>query len=246
MHIDGVMRLIRRAWYLAAAIALASVWSGAAHAANIVLNPGFEDDLAKFSSGCGSTLPNGGVSGCDLTAWIPSASGAGEDIANPHSGSVDGFLGTGSLSQSLTTVPGATYSISFFLAADGNTLSDAIFYSASGGILGSDATFDVQFGADDLTSPPIDAVNSFLLAGAAGNQYLQFSYSDLASAGSTALKFTGNSSDTWYLDDVSVTCTAKCGGSTAPVPEPAGLPLLLTALIVWPIVARLRRKDGCA
>jgi hypothetical protein len=249
MHIDGVMRLIRRGSCLAAAIALACVWSDAAPAANIVQNPGFEDDASKFTppGPCGTTLPNGGVSGCDLTAWTASASGAGEDIADPNSGSVDGFFDTGSLSQSLTTAPGATYAISFFLAADLGTLTDAFFFALSGGILGSDATVDVQFGGDDLTSPPIDAVNDFLLGGASPNQYFQFAFSDTASAASTLLMFTGTNLDgTWYLDNVSVSCTANCGGSTTPVPEPAGLPLLLTALAAWPVVARLRRKEARA
>jgi hypothetical protein len=245
MHIDGVMRLIRRGVF-AATIAAACMWSGAVPAANIVQNPGFEDDASKFTppGPCGTTLPNGGVSGCDLTAWIPSAGGAGEDIADPNSGSVDGFLDTGSLSQSLTTVPGAAYDISFFLAADTGTLLDAFLFALSGGSVGSDATVDVQFGGDDLTSPPIDAVNDFLLGGATPGQYFQFFFSDTASAASTLLMFTGtNTAGTWFLDDVSVTCTANCGGSTAPVPEPAGLLLLLTALVAWPVVARLRRKE---
>lgn len=212
--------------------------SGGAHA-NIVQNPGFEADAALLapSGPCNGTIPNVGAECAEVTNWSVSGD-AGEDTANPHSGSVDAFLGTGTLSQTLTTLPGATYSISFYLAADPNTLNSAADYFL--GIGGNNATVDATFGADDLGT--LDAVNDYFLSGTAADEYLQWSFTDTAAGANTALTFTGSNPDgTWYIDDVDVECTANCGA--APVPEPGTMPLLVSALAISLGVWRINGRD---
>lgn len=218
------------------ALAVSAGLSGAAHA-NIVQNPGFEADAALLapSGPCNGTIPNAGAECATVTDWSVGGD-AGEDTANPNSGTVDAFLGTGTLSQNLTTVAGATYSISFYLAADANTLSSAADYFL--GIGGNDATVDTTFGADDLGT--IDAVNDYFLSGASAAEYLQWSFTDTAAGASTALTFTGSDPDgTWYIDDVDVECTANCG--VAPVPEPPTTMILLAALVIGLGFSRIKR-----
>ena len=211
---------------IALACALLLVAGGTARA-NIVQNPGFEADAALLAptGPCNGTIPNVGAQCAAVTDWSVTGD-AGEDTANPNTGSVDTFLGTGSLSQTLPTVPGATYSISFYLAADQNTLDSAFSYLL--GIGGNDATVDVGFGADDLGT--LDALGDYLLAGAAANQYLPpWSFTDTAAGATTALTFTGfNPDGTWYIDDVDVECTPNCGVTL--MPEPPSMMLLLAAL----------------
>ena len=222
---------------LALSLAVLACAFGSAHA-NIVQNPGFEADAALLapSGPCNGTIPNAGAECATVTDWSVGGD-AGEDTANPHSGSVDAFLGTGTLSQTLKTVAGATYSISFYLAADANTLSSAADYFL--GIGGNDATVDMTFGADDLGT--IDAVNDYFLSGASADEYLQWSFTDTAAGAGTALTFTGSNPDgTWYIDDVDVECTANCG--VAPVPEPPTMMILLAAFAIALGFSRIKRN----
>jgi hypothetical protein len=228
-----------RSLYLAFAVVAFAGSSGAAYA-NIVQNPGFEADAALLgpSGPCNGTIPSAGAGCAAVTDWSVTGD-AGEDTANPHSGSVDAFLGTGTLSQTLTTLVGATYSISFYLAADPNTLNSAANFFL--GIGGNNATVDTTFGADDLGT--LDAVNDYFLSGTSADEYLQWIFADTAAGASTALTFTGfNPDGTWYIDDVDVECTANCG--VTPVPEPPAMMLLLTALATALGISSFRKRGA--
>jgi hypothetical protein len=204
--------------------------------ANIVENPGFEADAAILGS-CGDIIPNG--TSCNtVTDWSISGTAGEEDNAVPNSGTVNAFLGTGTLSQTLDTVSGASYTISFYLAADSNTLNAAVDSFFPGG--GEDALIDASFGSTDLGTT--DAVYGFLLSSASAGQYFEEVYTNIAaSSASSLLAFAGsNDSGLWYIDDVDVECTADCGTVVA-APEPSSLPILAAALGAAAIIAGARR-----
>lgn len=202
-----------------AALALAtsvSVCGASAQASTITQNSGFEAALSSWST----------------------TGNAGSDTANPHTGSLDAFLGNGTLKQVLATVPGATYSLDFFLAADFATLQNALPPSSF------NASLNVALGGDVLTSPDIRGMK-FVNKGATAGEYFEFTFTDIAAAASSDLVFTGTQASTnpglWYIDDVTVTCTADCS-LTGSIPEPSVLQLLFGAIVAWPLAKRLRRR----
>jgi hypothetical protein len=188
-------------------VALVAGWAAAGRAANIVQNPGFEADTI--------TLSNPTVS--PPTDWTATGN-VGVDSAFPNSGNNDAFIGTGTLSQTLTTAIGTSYTISFFVSVnDFNLFADP------------SATFDATFGGVDLLSGGISP--EFVAFGA----YTEFSDTVVASSVSTEFSFTGvtNSPDgPWYLDDVDVEA------QSSEVPEPSGALLLLLAIVSLVIVRR--------
>jgi hypothetical protein len=178
--------------YFSAALAAAIIASPSARA-ELVVNPGFEADDASS----GPVL--------SPTGWTATGN-AGVDNVYPNSGNNDGFIGTGSLSQVIATVPGTVYTVSFYAAVTDPTL-------ASDGA----ATFDALFDGIDLIGGPIAAGNLF--PGYQPQFIAQVSVLD----SSSTLEFDGfttGGGETFYIDDVSVT----------PVPEPASLLLLAPAL----------------
>src|ERR1700754_457709 len=159
-----------------AALLCAAAWS--VNAANIVADPGFEasaDGLGPhpFSASWTNIDPSG-------------LSNVGGDSAFAHSGNNYANLGstpgTGSLSQSLGTAVGQSYTLSFWLAND-----------ITAGLPAGNS-FRVFFGG----------VQVFILTNQAAFGYTQFSISGLvATSGSTALEFVYNhNNDFWRLDDV--------------------------------------------
>jgi hypothetical protein len=193
---------------------LAIVWcsiavalSGPAARANLVLNPGFETG--------------------DFTDWSVTGDGISIDTLFPNTGCCDAaFTATttdpdaGVLSQTLSTMVGKSYTLSFAV------LDEAGF---------SGDTFTIQFGGfsatitGDTAAPPGDlpslyTAETFAVPGA-----------DIVS-GSTVLAFEGLSDPisgiNWNLDDASVTAVST--------PEPSTWALLVVAFACLGIRRQLK------
>lgn len=187
--------------FFSAALAAVTAASQAARA-ELVLNPGFEI---------------GDTSGAPIApAYWDTSGNVAEDSANPNSGTNDAFVGTGSLSQVITTVPGTIYTVSFY--ADINDFN--LLFDAS-------ATLTATFGGTDLLNGLSAAPDLFGDA-----NYVQFSTQVAATDTSTTLAFTGvtNPGDgVFYIDDVSVEA-----------PEPASMAILASAVTgLWLVRRRV-------
>jgi hypothetical protein len=164
-HMNGSN--ITRKLLCIAVLLCTAVWS--ANAVNIVNNGGFE---------------TGNFSG--WTVNDPSGfSNVGPDPLFAHSGNFHANLGavglTGSLSQSLTTVAGTSYTLSFWLANDSSTTPNSF------------AAF-------------FNGVQVFAIANSPIFGYTQFTFAGLvATSSSTTLEFRyRHDADFFRLDDVSV------------------------------------------
>ena len=160
----------------AAALVCTTAWN--ANAQNLVVNGGFE--TGNFNSWTHS----GDANGFDIVGDDPTFAHSGT-----HYAALGSFPDSGSLEQSLNTVPGRLYTLQFFVAN---------FISAGGG---SASSFEVYWNnvlVYSTSNPPV-------------SNYWETRLTVRASAGpSTSLRFVyKHASDFWYLDDVSVT----------PVPE---------------------------
>ena len=166
---------LARKIFCIAALLCAAAWN--ANAVNIVADPGFEasaDGLGAhpFSASWTSVDPSG-------------FQGVGGDSAFAHTGNNYAFLGatgtSGSLFQTLSTVAGQSYNLSFWLANDGGLPPNS---------------FQVFW----------NGVSVFALVNSPGFSYTQFGALNLlATGGSTVLEFRSrNDQDFWRLDDVSV------------------------------------------
>lgn len=129
-------------------------------------------------------VTNGGFESGDFTGWTLTGNTAFTGVdSTSHSGSDAAFFGqvgaTGSLSQTLSTVAGQVYTISFWLQDNGGTPS----------------SFNASFGGDALTS----------LSNTPAFGYTFYTYSVSASSNSTLLSFTFRQDPSFFhLDDVSV------------------------------------------
>jgi hypothetical protein len=169
-------------------------------------------------------ITNGGFETGDFTGWqvggSPSVTGTIDKIA-PHSGSFQAAFGAGGdLRQDFATIPGQSYTITFWLASSLSGLS---------GSSPNDHLF-VEFGSTQLLS----------LTNVSGFGYTEYTFTETASTASTRLEFaiggfiltTGD----WLFDDVSV--------NPAGVPDAgATLPLLGFALLGLAAVRR-RQSSG--
>ena len=160
-----------------------------ANAQNIVVNPGFE---ASTSFAPAWTLTEQGPPG------PPNLSNVGTTPALAHSGNNHANLAddpgqSGSLTQLLTTTPGARYTFSFWLANDSNVPVNS-FSASFGGSLVYTTTSSV-FGATGA--------------------YTQVIIANLLATGtSTLLSFNfRHDDDFWRLDDVSVVATPESGAT---------------------------------
>jgi len=213
-----------------AAIAIAP----AAWAANIVTDPGFENEDASAGS-----VP---VS----APWIAGAANSIVDVGVEegfvNSGNNAAFIGYGTLSQVLTTVVGATYTVSFFVGInDAFTLTDpnATFdATVSGSALGS---VDL-FGGVPLTPGPPNP-GSFIQCPNPGSPCSAettdtFTAADttttLTFTGLTSLDVNNNPLGVWYVDDVDVEAQAQAA------PEPPGIAVLALGLGLLTLI-RARR-----
>lgn len=161
-------------------------------AQNLVQNPGFEDSTGPtgspgwtLGSGGGTVFDNGG--GGEAVAVQEALVQAEGSNPNAHAGLWDVSFGatspegatSSSLSQTITTTPGATYLVTFFLMN-----SD-----------GPHNTFLATFG--DQTVLSLNDASAF--------GYTQFSQQVTATSRSTTLTFTAEQDPGFfYLDDVSV------------------------------------------
>ena len=155
-----------------------------ANAANIVADPGFENGTPNSYTG---SMGDGWVVTAG-TGAICNVSGAGCANAGPaHTGNQMAFLDwsdtLNTTTQNLTTVPGQSYTISFWVDSDQANL------------------LNVTFGASTLfngTAPT-------------AGQYVQFTFNATATSTNTVLAFSGERTTghgVELLDDVSVTTTA--------------------------------------
>jgi hypothetical protein len=208
---------------------------------NIVADCSFDNEDAAAAAAVSTGSP---VTTTTPITWTFSG-GAGIDNSTPDSlvdpsNLDDAFLGTGSVMQSLTLTPGTTYSISFSLAANGNTINNAADFDQSCALdfLGYDcydASVIVSF--DGQTLDTLYADNG-LFTSAGG--YVNFSYTQMASGGVNNLVFTSSqdpdNTGIWYLDEVSVDPLTP-----VTIPEPASAAVLLAALAGLPALRRFRR-----
>jgi hypothetical protein len=175
----------------ACAVLLAlSACAGSSHAQNLVQNPGFEDSTSPTTSpgwtvtaGNDTTFDNGGSEAQGIHPDEPPTEGNG----NAHTGVWDVQFGAtsaseataGTLSQTIATVPGTTYLVTFFLM---NTD-------------GPHNTFLATFGGQTVLS--LTDANAF--------GYTQYSANITATSGSSVLAFSAEQDPGfYYLDDVSV------------------------------------------
>jgi hypothetical protein len=166
--------------------------------ANLITNPGFE--TGDFT---GWTNVNGVVVG----TFFGFA---------PHSGNFQAANTTGSLTQSVATTPGASYTIDFWLGNTVNSLPNS---------------FSVSWGGVPL----------FSLTNQSSFGYTEYTFNATALTASTALQFgflePVGASGIWFLDDVSVN-PAGVG-----VPDGGSTVSLLGCALLG--LAALRRKLSC-
>ncbi len=129
-------------------------------------------------------VTNGGFEAGDFSGWTLTGNTGFTGIdSSAHSGSHAAFFGqvgsTGSLSQTLSTVAGQMYNVSFWLEDDGGTPS----------------SFTAAFGGDSLLS----------LSDTSAFGYTLYTYDITASSSSTLLSFAFRQDPSYFhLDDVSV------------------------------------------
>ena len=136
-------------------------------------------------------ITNGGFETGDFTGWTVVGQAFVDGL--PHSGAFAAEFGVSSVSltQSVTTTPGASYVVDFWLAGVGDFL------------LGP---FGVFWGGSNIFS-----------GGFSGFGYTEFTFTVTASSATTALQFSSASLEgDYFLDDVRVTASRPVpdGGST--------------------------------
>ncbi|MBV9742236.1 MAG: hypothetical protein JO099_00610 [Acidobacteriia bacterium] len=185
---------------------------------NEILNPGFEAGNFTDWTLSGETVCMGVVAAGSsfFTEGGTICGGLGSSIV--HAGNYAAYLGPqnsdGSLSQSVATVPGATYDINFWLA------------SLLLGLTNVPNDFSVTWGGQTLVSKTNVSVSPFT----------DFDYHATATGTSTTLTFTLRNDFSYFvLDDVSVTPV------TSSVPEPRTMTTVAMIVIAGILGASWRK-----
>ena len=183
----------------------------------------------------GNLVANAGFETGDFSDWV--LTGVNEDATKntvvepagfnswlPNSGTFFAALGAAgsdsSLSQTIATTAGQTYTFSWFLGSDGSTPSDFSAFWNGSTIL-------------SLVDAPATPGYSH---GTSTASYAFYSFTEVATSASTVIQFNSrNDQNFWALDDISV--------STPAVPEPSSLVLsAIAALTLAGYVGRLQRR----
>jgi MYXO-CTERM domain-containing protein len=185
---------------------------------NLVVNCGFETgDLTGWTVGGDTLNPGGnyyGVDGLDANS--------GNDGAYMSQDFLDDGIGTVTLSQTLTTGVGSTYTVSFWLEQD------------SAPTLGYNHAITATFGGSTM----LNLVQTIADPGLNG-LFTEYTYTESATAASTPLTFAFENDDSyWSFDDVSVTQSA------AATPEPATWLLAGVALAGLFLMRRGKTADS--
>jgi len=154
-------------------------------------------------------ITNGGFETGDFTGWTTDSfntveCGSGGTGVSSHTGACAAALGAvgtpNSLKQTITTVPGGTYVLSFWEESDGKTPN----------------VFQANWDGNTVLGPVLDDL-------AHGYPINSSTFTVVASTASTTVEFLGQNDNGFLgLDDVSVEPQAS---SVAAVPEPASLTL---------------------
>ena len=181
---------------------------------NLVANPGFETGdftgwtLTGTSDAVGDTV----VASAGFNSWLPNS---GTFFA------ALGALGSDStLSQTIATTAGQSYTFSWFLGSDGSTPSD----------------FSAFWNGSTILSLVDAPATPGYTRGTSTASYAFYSFTEVATSASTVIQFNSrNDQNFWALDDISVSVPA--------VPEPSSLVLsAIAALTLAGYVGRLRRR----
>jgi hypothetical protein len=204
----------------------------ASRAANLVVDGGFESDAAQNYSAPDYFFPLGPSTFGPGGVWHVNNGFVGIDgfAVQAHSGNNSLDLAPGNplfpsdLTQTLSTVTGSSYLVSFFAAAGGvNTFSLSF-----GGVpvAGAPTSFPdtIPMGASDFTGDYTEY--SFPVTATSSQSVLDL--------GGTSTDDVGNGPDVILIDDISVTQSA------AQVPEPTSMALFATAVLGF---AMLRRRE---
>jgi len=172
----------------------------------------------------GNLVKNCGFETESFTGWTETPATSGSDLTvqnDAHSGNFAAFFGAltpeDTISQSIPTIAGDAYSVSFFLM------------NQEGTPIGNQ--FNAMFGSTNLLS--------LTDSGAFG--FTEFTDTVVATGSSTTLSFAAFQVPAHFiLDDVSVLPVTP----VTAVPEPASLVLLGSALLVFGVTRRRRGRMG--